>query len=46
MIGSGAAPLPLELGERAKKMFNVIVSQGYGMTETSPTVNTQPLETG
>ena len=44
MLGSGAAPLPHELGERAKKMYNVIVTQGYGMTETSPTVNTQPLD--
>ena len=44
LISSGAAPLPLELGERAKKMFKCIVSQGYGMTETSPTVNTQPFE--
>jgi acyl-CoA synthetase (AMP-forming)/AMP-acid ligase II len=44
MLGSGAAPLAPELGERAKKMYNIIVSQGYGMTETSPTVNTQPLD--
>ncbi len=44
LISSGAAPLPLELGERAKAMFKCIVSQGYGMTETSPTVNTQPFE--
>jgi acyl-CoA synthetase (AMP-forming)/AMP-acid ligase II len=42
--GSGAAPLPLELAERAKEMYHIIVSQGYGMTETSPTVNTQPFE--
>jgi long-chain acyl-CoA synthetase len=44
LISSGAAPLPLELGERAKAMFKCIVSQGYGMTETSPTVNTQPFD--
>ncbi|HUS83111.1 MAG TPA: AMP-binding protein [Dehalococcoidia bacterium] len=44
LISSGAAPLPLELGERAKAMFKCIVSQGYGMTETSPTTNTQPLD--
>jgi acyl-CoA synthetase (AMP-forming)/AMP-acid ligase II len=44
IIGSGAAPLPLELGERAKAMFKCTVSQGYGMTETSPTVNTNPFE--
>ncbi len=44
VIGSGAAPLALELGERARSMYNCIVSQGYGMTETSPTVNTNPFE--
>jgi acyl-CoA synthetase (AMP-forming)/AMP-acid ligase II len=44
VIGSGAAPLALELGERARSMYKCIVSQGYGMTETSPTVNTNPFE--
>jgi acyl-CoA synthetase (AMP-forming)/AMP-acid ligase II len=44
MLGSGAAPLPLEIGERAKRIYSIIVSQGYGMTETSPTINTQPLD--
>ncbi len=44
IISSGAAPLPLEIGERAKALFKCIVSQGYGMTETSPTVNTNPFE--
>ncbi len=43
-IGSGAAPLPPEVAAQAAKKFNVLVSQGYGMTETSPTVNTQPLD--
>jgi acyl-CoA synthetase (AMP-forming)/AMP-acid ligase II len=44
VISSGAAPLPLEIGERAKKLFNCVVSQGYGMTETSPTTNTNPFD--
>ena len=44
VISSGAAPLPLEIGERAKALFKCIVSQGYGMTETSPTTNTNPFE--
>ncbi len=44
VIGSGAAPLPPEVGERAKSMYKCIVSQGYGMTETSPTTNTNPFE--
>jgi acyl-CoA synthetase (AMP-forming)/AMP-acid ligase II len=43
-IGSGAAPLPPEVADQAAKKFNVKVSQGYGMTETSPTINTQPLD--
>ena len=44
VIGSGAAPLPLELGERAKAIFKCVVSQGYGMTETSPAINTNPFD--
>jgi acyl-CoA synthetase (AMP-forming)/AMP-acid ligase II len=44
LIGSGAAPLPLEVGERARSMYKCIVTQGYGMTETSPTTNANPLE--
>jgi acyl-CoA synthetase (AMP-forming)/AMP-acid ligase II len=44
VISSGAAPLPLEVGERAKAAFKCTVSQGYGMTETSPTINTNPFE--
>ena len=44
VISSGAAPLPLEVGETAKRLFGCVVSQGYGMTETSPTVNTNPFD--
>jgi acyl-CoA synthetase (AMP-forming)/AMP-acid ligase II len=44
VIQSGAAPLPPEIGERAKSICGCIVSQGYGMTETSPTTNTNPFE--
>jgi acyl-CoA synthetase (AMP-forming)/AMP-acid ligase II len=43
VIHSGAAPLPLEVGERAKSIYGCLVSQGYGLTETSPTINTNPL---
>ena len=32
------------MGERAKAIFKCIVTQGYGMTETSPTINTNPFE--
>jgi acyl-CoA synthetase (AMP-forming)/AMP-acid ligase II len=44
VIQSGAAPLPPEIGERAKSIYGCLVSQGYGMTETSPAVNTNPFE--
>ncbi len=44
LINSGAAPLPLEVGERVKSIYGCQVSQGYGLTETSPTTNTNPLE--
>ena len=44
LISSGAAPLPLELASGRRRCSTCIVSQGYGMTETSPTVNTQPFE--
>jgi acyl-CoA synthetase (AMP-forming)/AMP-acid ligase II len=44
VIQSGAAPLPPEVGERAKSIYGCVVSQGYGMTETSPTTNTNPFE--
>jgi acyl-CoA synthetase (AMP-forming)/AMP-acid ligase II len=44
VISSGAAPLPLEVGETAKTLFKCVVSQGYGMTETSPTTNTNPFD--
>jgi len=44
LVQSGAAPLPLEVGERVKAIYGCPVGQGYGLTETSPTVNTNPLE--
>ncbi|PWA31099.1 AMP-binding, conserved site-containing protein [Artemisia annua] len=41
-IGSGAAPLGKELmGECAKKFPNVILLQGYGMTETTGLVSVE-----
>jgi acyl-CoA synthetase (AMP-forming)/AMP-acid ligase II len=43
-IHSGAAPLAPEIAERAKSIYGCIVSQGYGMTETSPTTNANPLD--
>ncbi len=44
VIHSGAAPLPPEVAERARSIYGCLVSQGYGMTETSPTTNTNPLD--
>jgi acyl-CoA synthetase (AMP-forming)/AMP-acid ligase II len=44
VIHCGAAPLPLEVAERAKSVYGCLVSQGYGLTETSPTTNTNPLD--
>ncbi|KAJ3123874.1 hypothetical protein HK098_001574 [Nowakowskiella sp. JEL0407] len=36
VVSSGAAPLTAELSEKLRKRMNVIVKQGYGMTEMSP----------
>jgi acyl-CoA synthetase (AMP-forming)/AMP-acid ligase II len=44
IVHSGAAPLPLEVGERVKSIYGCLVTQGYGLTETSPSTNTNPLD--
>jgi acyl-CoA synthetase (AMP-forming)/AMP-acid ligase II len=44
VVVSGAAPLPPEVAERVKAKYNCLVSQGYGLTEASPTTNTNPLD--
>ncbi len=41
---SGAAPLPAEVGRQAAEKLDCIVMQGYGMTESSPITNVNPLE--
>jgi long-subunit acyl-CoA synthetase (AMP-forming) len=38
LVVSGAAPLSENLSESFKKIHNVEVKQGYGLTETSPVV--------
>ncbi|MEX2245555.1 MAG: AMP-binding protein [Dehalococcoidia bacterium] len=40
---SGAAPLPAEVGRQAAAKLNITVMQGYGMTESSPITNVNPL---
>jgi long-chain acyl-CoA synthetase len=35
-IASGGAPLPLEIAERAHKLTGLTLTNGWGMTETSP----------
>ena len=44
MCTSGGAPLPVELGQAYKKDLNIIISEGYGLTETSPTCGANPLD--
>lgn len=43
MVMSGAAPLPQEVARSAAKALNTVVLQGYGMTETSPVTNVNPI---
>ncbi|VAV87650.1 Long-chain-fatty-acid--CoA ligase [hydrothermal vent metagenome] len=41
---SGGAPLPVELGRTYRKVMNVNVSEGYGLTETSPVCVSNPYD--
>ena len=43
-LGSGAAPLSAELEEACGKRLRCSVGQGYGLTETSPVLTTQPAD--
>jgi acyl-CoA synthetase (AMP-forming)/AMP-acid ligase II len=40
---SGAAPLPAEVGRQAAGKLKITVMQGYGMTESSPITNVNPI---
>ncbi|MEO7855048.1 MAG: AMP-binding protein [Rubrivivax sp.] len=41
--GSGGAPLPLEVAQRFAKLTGCNLSEGWGMTETSPTGTFTPV---
>ncbi len=36
---SGGEPLPDAVAQRVKERFNLVISEGYGLTETSPATN-------
>jgi long-chain acyl-CoA synthetase len=40
IAASGAAKLPLDVGETFKRKFGVVITEGYGLTEASPVVTT------
>ncbi|UUX50637.1 AMP-binding protein [Nisaea acidiphila] len=43
-LSAGGAPLDLAIKERVEKMWNQPLHNGYGLTETSPTVTTTRME--
>jgi acyl-CoA synthetase (AMP-forming)/AMP-acid ligase II len=44
VVVSGAAPLTPEVAQRVMSIYGCLVAQGYGLTEASPTTNTNPLD--
>lgn len=43
IVVSGAAPLPLEVAKAASARLRTTVLQAYGLTETSPVTNVNPI---
>jgi long-chain acyl-CoA synthetase len=40
IAASGAAKLPLDVGDTFKRKFGLVITEGYGLTEASPVVTT------
>jgi acyl-CoA synthetase (AMP-forming)/AMP-acid ligase II len=45
-VYSGAAPLDLSLRQKVENIFDVVLHNGYGLTETSPTISRTIYEKG
>src|SRR3546814_19814521 len=41
---TGGAPMPVELKERFEKVTDAVVTEGYGLTESSGVVSVNPYE--
>ena len=44
IIGSGSAPLPVEVIKKYKEISGAVISEGFGLTETSPATHGNPLK--
>ena len=42
VCSSGSAPLPIEVINRFESLTNAVISEGYGLSETSPTTHRNP----
>jgi long-chain acyl-CoA synthetase len=45
MCNSGSAPLPVEVLERFEEITGGKITEGFGLTETSPVTHSNPIET-
>jgi long-chain acyl-CoA synthetase len=44
VMGSGSAPLPVEIIKKYKEISGAVIQEGFGLTETSPVTHTSPLK--